>query len=144
MPEDVRRFARRRCWFLMCGCESSGRRVHGRGVRGKFPLVIDGSRPDEDVRRAIAHELAHVVLFNSGIVDHEGASAEWKEEQVAVLISSTRKTLGGGRVISVDEWTRNLKNEIVAEGIMVSAAIPEEFDLLRTIQMVLSGYNKAL
>ena len=34
----------------------------------------------------------------------------------------------------------NVKNDVIEMGIMAKNAIPQEFDLLRTIQMAISGY----
>ena len=39
---------------------------------------------------------------------------------------------------------RKIKNEIQEKGIMAKNAIPEEFDLLRTIQLAMNGYYKLL
>jgi len=63
-------------------------------------------------------------------------------EQVAVLISSARKELAGAKVISIDEFIRDIREKIQSIGKMANAAIPEEYDLLRTIQMVVCGYYK--
>ena len=43
------------------------------------------------MKRTVMHELGHAVLSDSSIVDHQGASAEWKEEQVAVLLEGRRQ-----------------------------------------------------
>ena len=61
-------------------------------------------------------------------------------EQIAVLISSSRKVLAGGEVKSIDELMGEIKNDIAAIGKMSKSAIPQEYDLLRTIQLVVSGY----
>ena len=37
-------------------------------VKGKFILLVDSSRSDEEVKRTIAHELVHAKLFDSGVV----------------------------------------------------------------------------
>ena len=65
-------------------------------------------------------------------------------EQIAVLINSSRKRLGGGAVVSIDELMRDVKSEIAKIGIMAKHAIPEQFDLLRTIQVVMCGYYKVV
>ena len=65
-------------------------------------------------------------------------------DQVAVLISSSRKELGGGKVKSIDELMSEIKNDIVALGKMSKSAIPQEYDLLRTIQLVVSGYYRVV
>lgn len=63
-------------------------------------------------------------------------------EQIAMLVTSTRKELAGGQVISLDEFMSKIKTEIKEKGIMAKNAIPEEYDLLRTIQMAINGYYK--
>ncbi len=61
-------------------------------------------------------------------------------EQIAVLITSSRKELAGGRVISIDELVAKIKQEVQDQGVMAKNAIPEELDLMRTIQYAVSGY----
>jgi len=63
-------------------------------------------------------------------------------EQVAVLITGSRPTLAGGKVISIDQFMRDVRNEVLKAGIMAKNAIPEEFDLLRTVQMTTCGYYR--
>ena len=62
-------------------------------------------------------------------------------EQVAILITSSRKTLAGARIQSIDEFMSNVKNDVIEMRIMAKNAIPQEFDLLRTIQMAIRGYH---
>lgn len=65
-----------------------------------------------------------------------------KIEQVAILVSGTGRKLEEGRVISIDDYLKEIKKKILQEGLMNQAAIPEEFDLLRTIQLTICGYGK--
>lgn len=65
-------------------------------------------------------------------------------EQIALLITSSRKELFGAKIISIDEFVRQVKADIKTLGIMAKNAIPEEYDLLRTIQLSISGYYKLL
>ncbi len=65
-------------------------------------------------------------------------------EQIAVLVTSSRSELAGGRVVSIDEFMHEVKNEIAKQGKMAQNAIPEEYDLLRTIQMAICGYRRAV
>jgi len=69
-------------------------------------------------------------------------SPETPLDQIAMLITSSRKTLCGGTVISIDEFMKQIKEEVRNQGIMAKNAIPEEYDLLRTIQMAENGYYK--
>ncbi len=64
-------------------------------------------------------------------------------EQVAVLITSTHKELGGGKVKSIDEFTHEVVSEVEKQGKMRKNAIPEHFDLLRTIQLIKCGYSNS-
>ena len=65
-------------------------------------------------------------------------------EQIAILTTSSRKELCGCKVISIDEFMREIMAEIKKLGLMAKNAIPEEYDLLRTLQMVNNGYHKLL
>ena len=65
-------------------------------------------------------------------------------EQVAVLITSSRTALAGGRVWSIDELIKEIRNIVIDTGVMAKSAIPEEYDLLRTIQMTVCGYYKVV
>lgn len=67
-------------------------------------------------------------------------------EQVAVLISHPkgRDRLAGGALISVDELMAKIREKVVAAGPMNKNAIPEQYPLLRTIQLSHAGYARAL
>ena len=67
-------------------------------------------------------------------------------KQVAVLVSrgAAHDTVGGGEVLTIDEITKEIRGKVASEGAMVSAAIPEQFDLLRTIQLVETGYYRRI
>lgn len=69
-------------------------------------------------------------------------ASETPLEQVAILITSARKELCGATVVSIDEFMKNVKAEVQQQGIMAKNAIPEEYDLLRTVQMAINGYYK--
>ena len=66
--------------------------------------------------------------------------------QVAVLISrgKERTSVGGGEVITIDEIMAEIKADVFRQGKMAAAAIPEQFDLLRTIQLALCGYYRVV
>lgn len=55
---------------------------------------------------------------------------------------SNRTQLAGGNLLSVDEFMRQVKAEVARSGLASRSAIPEQFDLLRTIQLAVSGYYK--
>ncbi len=67
-------------------------------------------------------------------------------EQVAVLISHPkgRDVLAGGRIISIDELLAEIREKVIACGIVAKNAIPEQYPLLRTLQLSHNGYFKAL
>ena len=67
-------------------------------------------------------------------------------EQVAVLVSrgDGHAKLAGGAVRTIDEIVAEIRAKVREQGKMAKAAIPEQFTLLRTIQLVESGYYKRL
>lgn len=65
-------------------------------------------------------------------------------EQIAILVSSSRSELAGGRVLSIDEFMKEVRDEITTQGKMAQNAISEQYDLLRTIQMAICGYYKVV
>ena len=67
-----------------------------------------------------------------------------KLEQLALFPSGARKELAGGRVMSIDEFVLEVKEFVRRIGIGAKNAIPEEFDLLRTIQFTENGYSRKL
>jgi hypothetical protein len=73
----------------------------------------------------------------------------WKEtklRQVAVFIShpKTRNTIAGGSIQSIDELVAKIRIKVMACGIMDSNAIPEQYPLLRMLQMSHVGYYRVL
>jgi hypothetical protein len=67
-------------------------------------------------------------------------------DQVAVLVShpKNRDTLAGARIRSLDELAAEIRDKIGSRGIMAKNAIPEQYPLLRTIQLLQCGYYKVL
>ena len=65
-----------------------------------------------------------------------------KLRQVAVFnnVPFHRKDFLGAEVIGVDDLVKVMKDEIKAEDCVGVNAIPEKYDLLRTIQLVICGY----
>jgi len=66
-------------------------------------------------------------------------------EQIAILIASSQNhtTIGGGRIVNLDQFISEVRVKIAATGIMARSAIPERFDLLRTIQLLVCGYYRS-
>ncbi len=69
-----------------------------------------------------------------------------KIEQIAVLVSHPqgRDLLAGEKIISIDELLLEIKQNIRKCGIIAKNAIPEQYPLLRTIQLSENGYYKSL
>jgi hypothetical protein len=67
-------------------------------------------------------------------------------EQVAVFYDHPRgrDTIAGGKLISIDELVGEIRMKVIQCGPMISNAIPEQYPLLRTIQMSHSGYYRAI
>ncbi len=67
-------------------------------------------------------------------------------KQVAVLVSggSSHTSLAGGQVRTIDDVAREIRHKVTEEGKMAAGAIPEQFPLLRTIQLFESGYYRRL
>ncbi|MBI3158450.1 MAG: hypothetical protein HYZ26_02490 [Chloroflexi bacterium] len=55
-----------------------------------------------------------------------------------------RSTLAGGMLVSADEIMFEIRKKVMQEGKMINKAIPEQFLLLRTIQLSHNGYNRAI
>ncbi len=62
--------------------------------------------------------------------------------QLAVFISHPRgrDSIAGGMIVSIDELIAEIRGKVIACGPMARNAIPEQFPLLRTIQMANAGY----
>ncbi|VVP57255.1 hypothetical protein [Pseudomonas fluorescens] len=67
-------------------------------------------------------------------------------ERIAVLIThpKDRNELCGAKILSIDEFMYLVKERVSACGKMVRNAIPEQYPLLRTIQLTTQGYYKCL
>lgn len=66
-------------------------------------------------------------------------------ERVAIFPSTAGKEmLAGARLQSIDKFMQEVKTKIMSGQIMAKAAIPEQYPLLRTIQLALVGYYRSL
>lgn len=67
-------------------------------------------------------------------------------QQYAVLINHPkgRDTLAGGSIRSIDEMLAEIRAKVMDCGAMIRNAIPEQYPLLRTIQMSHVGYQRAI
>lgn len=66
-------------------------------------------------------------------------------ENIAVLVSHPkgRDSLAGATIISIDEFMAKVRVEVIACGIAAKNAIPEQYPLLRTMQLSHCGYYRA-
>lgn len=62
--------------------------------------------------------------------------------QIAVFVSAAvdRTTIAGGEVVTVDEVAAEIRRAVCDRGKTSQGAIPEQFPLLRTIQLMECGY----
>lgn len=66
-------------------------------------------------------------------------------ERVAILPKTAGRTkLAGAQLRSIDDFMAEVKVRICAGKVMSKEAIPEQYPLLRTLQMALVGYHRAL
>ena len=65
-----------------------------------------------------------------------------KLRQVAVFVNHPkgRNTIAGGDILSIDEVMAEIRHKVLASGKMAKNAIPEQFSLLRTLQLSHAGY----
>ena len=66
--------------------------------------------------------------------------------QVAVFINHPRgrDSIAGGAIISIDELMAEIRTKVMTCGAMIRNAVPEQYPLLRTIQMSHVGYCRAI
>jgi hypothetical protein len=66
--------------------------------------------------------------------------------QIAVFVShpKNREKIAGGVIVSIDELMAEIRAKVVAVGIMAKKAIPEQYTILRTLQLSHVGYYRAL
>lgn len=71
-------------------------------------------------------------------------SPETQLEQFAIFTARPKghTEIAGGKVLAVDDFVREVINEVSASGKMIGNAIPETYPLLRTIQLVSCGYSR--
>lgn len=65
---------------------------------------------------------------------------------IAVLISHPkgRDKLAGARIMSIDEFMAEVRSVVVERGIVGKNAIPEQYPLLRTLQLSHNGYYRVV
>lgn len=67
-------------------------------------------------------------------------------EQIAIFYNHPkgRDTIAGAKLMSIDELVAEIRAKVMACGPMISNAIPQQYPLLRTIQMSHVGYSRAI
>ena len=105
--------------------------------------------PSIDAHSWATREKRFTKKFESGIKYIHKDVFPWLDKtttlkQIAVLVSRgrDRKCLAGGQILTVDEMMQQIRCEVAKSGIVAKAAIPEQFDLLRTVQLTISGYYR--
>jgi hypothetical protein len=69
---------------------------------------------------------------------------DFEPEQIAVFfnVPERRRAFLGKKAMSIDDLVKMIRDEIQKMGRVGKKAIPEQYDLLRTIQLVVCGYVK--
>jgi hypothetical protein len=67
-----------------------------------------------------------------------------KLQQFGVFINhpKDRHEIAGGKIISIDEMMAEIRAKVIERGKMSKNAIPEQYPLLRTLQLSHSGYYR--
>ena len=88
---------------------------------------------------AAGRKYIHTVLF-------PWLPADTHLRQIAILVSHPkgRDTVAGAELVSIDEFVQTVRNEVLACGAAQSAAIPEQYPLLRTLQLSHCGYSRPI
>lgn len=64
-------------------------------------------------------------------------------ERIAIFPQvAGRNILAGAKLRSVDDFMLEIKTKVLNEKVMSKSAIPEQYPLLRTIQLALVGYHR--
>ncbi|KMQ49657.1 hypothetical protein CHISP_3441 [Chitinispirillum alkaliphilum] len=89
--------------------------------------------------------------FNSGEKHMFTSVFPWLDpstslDRIAILVSHPvgRDKLCGARIMSIDEFMAQVKQKVSACGKMSKNAIPEQYPLLRTVQLTVQGYYKCI
>lgn len=99
--------------------------------------------PAREARYKKKMELARKYMFTE-VFSWLNASIDI--EQVAVFYDHPkgRDTIAGATLMSIDELVAEIRAKVIACGPMISNAIPQQYSLLRTIQMSEVGYSRAI
>jgi hypothetical protein len=143
-------------WFVRRNVKV-GRRVKG-GFTGELDVVVydptSGEiihyEPSLDATTWEAREPRYARKFQSGKDFIFKEVFPWvkvrKLRHVAVFyrVPDKRRVFQGGTAMTIDEVIKMIRDDIAKCGRLGQNAVPEQFDLLRTIQLVVCGYVKPL
>lgn len=68
-------------------------------------------------------------------------SAQIRQRAIFFNVPAHRRKLGDADVVSIDEQVAEIRKAVASKGVAARSAISEQFRLLRTIQLVVSGYS---
>jgi len=73
-------------------------------------------------------------------------SPETSIKQIAVFVNhpKNRHRIAGGEIMSVDQLVSQIREKILEQGVVSRNAIPEQYPMLRTLQLSHCGYFKPL
>jgi hypothetical protein len=94
--------------------------------------------------KAVCHPYTCQITTPLDLLVPNGSEA--KISHVAVLIASVQNhpTLGGGKVVTLDDLMAEIRAKILKKGVMAKKAITERYDLLRSIQLLSCEYYRAV
>lgn len=67
-----------------------------------------------------------------------------EKEAIFPAVPKERTQIAGARLRSIDHFVKEVKDEILAGNVMSRDAIPEQYPLLRTMQLALMGYYRRI
>lgn len=113
--------------------------------------VIEHYEPSVDAHNWETREARYIKKFENGRKYILEEVFPWVPKnttirQFAVFPSRSkdRKELAGGLVMSIDELMAEIRNFVKLRGPMCKNAIPEQYPLLRTLQLDCSGYVRRI
>lgn len=107
------------------------------------PSVDAHTWETREARYAKKFEAARKLIFSEVF---SWLSPKTPLRQIAVFPShpKDRHAIAGGAILSIDELVAEVRAKVVACGVVRSAAISENYPLLRVLQLSHGGYNRAL
>jgi hypothetical protein len=112
-------------------------------IRHYEPSIDADGWPTREARYKKKFERARTYMFTEVF---PWLDSSLQIEQFAVFYDHPkgRDTIAGGTIISIDEFMAEIRSKVSSCGPMISNAIPQQYSLLRTIQMSEVGYSRAI